>query len=155
MESTAKIKKQKGFTFVSVIIGVIVSGILLAVGNMAHIGAYTQSQEVVVASHLSNQKRLMQVYSLLNYEALINANLYGDSDKDDYLADGVTRGLFDTLPWKVFMDADALTWEINAVPGSNEGSFSVRISSTNKSDQEMIDKALSIAKVDGSMVISR
>lgn len=148
--------RNKGFSLPSVIVGTIISAVIVA-GGMSHlVGIYSDSKEMVLASHIKKQKRVLEAHAFTNFEQIKDANdplSGGDVNEVDFLKDSIEKGYFDELPMEVFDDESALTWEIRMLMDGNSELFYVFIESSNIADQETIEGAIEILHLPPSMML--
>lgn len=135
-----KNKSQQGFSLPSVIVGSIIAAILSALAISSMWGSVDNSKINTIASIMKEQKVLFSSEPNYDYDTLKASG--PTAEPQDYLPSLVQAGLLTPVP-KVFIDEEALTWEIrkNLYQGYKV-IFYASISSTNASDQELINRAV-------------
>lgn len=133
---------KKGFSLPSIIIAGVISAILMTAAVSSMWGSVEHTKEKVLGSYLMEQINYLRVVDMGSSSIMEDLNNSGDANSADYRADLVSAREIQEIPWDLFEDSSALTWEIRRDASySRSYRYYIYIDSTNTDDQGMIDRA--------------
>lgn len=145
------LKKSKGFTISSVLIGGLIASALslMAISDMW--GSVDSSKVKSVANSIKAQQEMISAQKWDNFGALEGANIstFYDNKIWDYKVEAEALGFVSKVPSDYFKDTAQLAWEIRTLTYDNKRVFYATLESGDIRDQELIEAAvLSLGKSD-------
>lgn len=136
-------KKTKGFSVQSIIIGSVITGVIALAGLAYMWDSVEKSKIYIVAQSIDEQDAYIVSRGEFDYNPILSLHASGDGD-EDYLDELMEQGLVSKLPIKFFKEPSALTWEIRAVMVDGKPNFYHFLDSTNEDDLELLTSAIKL-----------
>lgn len=134
-------KKIKGVSVQSMVIGSIITGIIASAALAFLWGSVEKSKVYTIAETLDEQHAFIVSDAENNYETIFNANLEGNNDYN-YLDDLIRIGKISKPPLDFFVSKN-IEWEIRMVNDSGlYPNFYIYLNSDMQEDLDLFEKAI-------------
>lgn len=130
-------KKIKGISVQSIIVGSVITGIIALSGLAALWPSVEKAKIYTIAETLDEQDAYITSQLEFDYGKILTSHASGDGD-EDYLDELISIGQISEIPVWLFQDPSALVWEIRAVFTNGKPEFYHLLDSSNEDDLKLI-----------------